>query len=117
MFIFYAFLNLNGTMPIDPNFKENRQPAGEHEGHTVWGPVEPPEKLGIHGSTVAVDFDICIADGACIDVCPVNVFEWYETPGHPASDKKADPIRESDCIFCMACVTACPVEAILVSSE
>ena len=35
-----------------------------------------PTKLGIHGTTVAVDWDGCIADGACMDVCPVDLFEW-----------------------------------------
>ena len=28
---------------------------------------------------------------------------------------KCDPIRETDCIFCNACVTACPVSAISVA--
>ena len=50
-------------MPIDENFQENREKVGEHNGHAVWGPVNPPEQLGIHGTNVAVDFDICIADG------------------------------------------------------
>jgi NAD-dependent dihydropyrimidine dehydrogenase PreA subunit len=59
-----------------------------------------------------VDFDICIADGACINACPVNVFQWLDTPGHPASEKKADPVNEQACIFCMACVNVCPVAAI-----
>ncbi|HIE36795.1 TPA: ferredoxin family protein, partial [Candidatus Geothermarchaeota archaeon] len=58
-----------------------------------------------------------IADGACIDACPVGVFEWFETPGHPASDKKADPTNEDQCIFCLACETVCPVEAIKVFVE
>ncbi len=100
---------------IDPDFMKHRQKVGEHNGHAVWGPVEPPTKLGIHGTNVAVDFDICIADGACIDVCPVNVYEWVETPGHPKSDKKADPVREQDCIFCLACEAACPVKAIKIT--
>jgi len=101
-------------MPIDTNLKNNRKIASKHEGHDVWGPVEPPKVLGIHGSIVAVDFDICIADGICLDVCPVSVFEWLNTPGHPASEKKADPVRESDCIYCMACETQCPVQAIKI---
>ena len=104
-------------MPIDPDFKSKRQQVGEHNGHPVWGPVEEPTKLGIHGNIVAVDFDLCIADGACIDVCPVGVFEWVDTPGHPASDKKADPVNESQCIFCLACETACPPEAIKIFME
>jgi len=99
-------------MGIDPNYRTSRPVAGEHEGHKVYGPVEPPGKLGIHGTIVGVDFDICIADGACINACPVNVFQWFDTPGHPASEKKADPVNEQACIFCMACVNVCPVAAI-----
>jgi NAD-dependent dihydropyrimidine dehydrogenase PreA subunit len=102
-------------MPIDPNFKNNRKHVGKHEGHDVWGPVEPPNVLGIHGSIVAVDWDLCNGDGTCIDVCPVAVFDWFNTPGHPKSEKKSDPIRESDCIYCMACETQCPEQAIKVT--
>ncbi|MEM4634772.1 MAG: ferredoxin family protein [Candidatus Nitrosocaldus sp.] len=102
---------------IDPNFTKNRQVAGEHAGHAVWGPVNPPQLLGIHGTYVAVDFDICVADGACIEACPVNVYEWFETPGHPASEKKADPAREADCIFCLACETVCPPMAIKITKR
>ena len=101
-------------MPIDPDFQKNRQVVGEHNGHKVWGPVEPPTKLGIHGSIVAVDFDECNGDNICVDVCPVDVFEMIDTPGHPKSEKKSDPIRESECIFCMACEVQCPEGAIKV---
>jgi NAD-dependent dihydropyrimidine dehydrogenase PreA subunit len=99
-------------MPIDPNFEENRDRSDQHEGHDVWGPVDEPDRLGIHGTHVAVDFDICIADGACLEDCPVDVFEWTDTPGHPESDLKADPISEAQCIDCMLCVDVCPVDAI-----
>ena len=37
--------------------------------------------LGIYGTDVAVDFDLCIGDGACIEVCPVNVFDWRRQEG------------------------------------
>lgn len=110
---------------IDPDFITKRQVVEQHEGHDVFGPVEKPALLGIHGKIAAVDFDICIADGICIDVCPTNVFEWMDTPGtnphklYPDlpplnSERKADPIRENDCIFCMACETQCPVQAIKI---
>lgn len=100
---------------IDVNFRSSRQVAEDHIGHHVWGPVNTPSLLGIHGTAVAVDFDICVADGACIEACPVNVFEWFDTLGHPASEKKADPTRESECIFCMACETVCPPVAIKIT--
>ena len=35
--------------------------------------------LGVHGTMVAVDWDSCVADGACIEACPVQVFQWYRT--------------------------------------
>jgi NAD-dependent dihydropyrimidine dehydrogenase PreA subunit len=100
--------------PIDAKFKEKRQVAGTYQGIKVWGPIDPPGQLGIWGQDVCNDFDICVADGACIEACPVNVFEWLETPGHPASDKKAFMIREKDCIFCMACENVCPPQAIKI---
>ncbi|MFB6133163.1 MAG: ferredoxin family protein [Halanaeroarchaeum sp.] len=99
-------------MPINTRFDQAREVVGEHEGHPIWGPVDEPERLGIHGSHVAVDFDVCIADGDCLQDCPVDVFEWTETPGHPESERKADPAREEACIDCMLCVEVCPVNAI-----
>jgi NAD-dependent dihydropyrimidine dehydrogenase PreA subunit len=103
--------------PIDPKFKEKRQVAGTYQGIKVWGPIDPPGQLGIWGQEVCVDFDICVADGACIEACPVNVYEWLETPGHPASDKKAFMIREKDCIFCMACENVCPPQAVKIFNK
>jgi NAD-dependent dihydropyrimidine dehydrogenase PreA subunit len=103
--------------PIDAKFKEKRQVAGTYQGIKVWGPIDPPGQLGIWGQDVCNDFDICVADGACIEACPVNVFEWLETPGHPASDKKAFMIREKDCIFCMACENVCPPQAIKIFTK
>lgn len=35
--------------------------------------------LGVSGTMVAIDWDSCIADGACIEACPVQVFQWYRT--------------------------------------
>jgi ferredoxin len=100
--------------PIDMGFKSKRQPAGKFQGIEVWGPYDAPGQLGIWGTDVCVDFDICISDGACIDACPVNVYEWLDTPGHPASEKKPFMIREKDCIFCLACENVCPPQAIKI---
>ena len=129
--------------PIDPDFvkKPDEYPVtGEHKGHKVYAEGKQrldaegkpyPTKLGIHGTIVAVDFDACVADGVCQDVCPVDVFEWLLNEGQSGSgnDKwplpqdlwekyrtdKADPIRENDCIFCMACETSCPVGAVKIN--
>ena len=100
--------------PIDTGFKAKRQPVGKFQGIQVWGPYDPPGQLGIWGTDVCVDFDICISDGACIDACPVNVYEWLDTPGHPASERKPFMIREKDCIFCLACENVCPPQAIKI---
>ena len=100
--------------PIDPDFKSKRQVAGTFRGIKVWGPTDPPGQLGIWGSQVTVDYDICIADGACIEACPVNVYEWLDTPGHPSSDKKTFMAREKDCIFCMACENVCPPQCVKI---
>ena len=103
--------------PIDAKFKEKREMVGTYQGIKVWGPIDPPGQLGIWGQDVCIDFDICVADGACIEACPVNVYEWLETPGHPASDKKAFMIREKDCIFCIACENVCPPQAVKIFTK
>jgi len=103
--------------PIDVKFKEKRQVTGTYSGIKVWGPLDAPGQLGIWGDFVCVDFDICVADGACIEACPVNVYEWLETPGHPASEKKAFMIREKDCIFCIACENVCPPQAVKIFTK
>src|ERR1044072_5685630 len=100
--------------PIDTGFKTKRQKQGKFKGISVWGPYDAPGQLGIWGDSVCVDFDICIGDGACIEACPVNVYEWMETPGHPGSDKKPFMAREKDCIFCLACENVCPPQAIKI---
>ena len=65
-------------------------------------------------------------------IVPVDVFEWYLKPGAKGEGKdkvleqggqewqvfrtdKCDPLRESDCIDCMACETACPTLAIKIT--
>ena len=103
--------------PIDPEFKTKRQVKGMYQGIKIWGPVDAPGQLGIWGTDVCVDFDICISDGACIDACPVNVYEWLDTPGHPASERKPFMIREKDCIFCLACENVCPPQAIKIFAK
>ena len=133
------------TKPIDPDIlsKPDEYPvSGEHNGHKVraqgkqrtggdGGPY--PTTQGIHGSQVAVDWESCIADGVCMDVCPVFVFEWALNPGQAGTGKdkiiakgtdewnayrtdKSEPIREPDCIFCMACETSCPTQAIKITA-
>jgi NAD-dependent dihydropyrimidine dehydrogenase PreA subunit len=150
-------------MQIDPQFPANHQVIGKHRHadgahfHLVWGPgrVDPDTAanervaesyrtrgeeivpLGVHGTAVAVDWDSCVADGACIEACPVQVYQWYRTEhdipavqmkdatsegtgennlrdGRRDYTDKSDPVREHDCIWCMACVSVCPPQAIKV---
>ena len=132
------------SKPIDVEFMnkpEEYPETGAHHTHKIIaeGKERPdadgktyPTKHGIHGTHVAVDWESCVADGACMDVCPVDVFEWELNPGNKGTgnDKvldsggeewakyrtdKCDPIRESDCIDCMACETACPVLSIKIN--
>ena len=98
-------------LPIDPDFQTNRKPTSEHNGHKVWAAPEPG-KLGIHGTYSAVDWDVCVGDGVCIDVCPVSLYDWGATPG---GEKRSDPAREKDCIQCLACETQCPTQAIKIT--
>jgi protein-S-isoprenylcysteine O-methyltransferase Ste14/NAD-dependent dihydropyrimidine dehydrogenase PreA subunit len=102
-------------LPIDANFQKSRRRVGKEGGVTVWGPVDPPEKLGIRGTYVAVDWDICDGCGKCVDVCPMHVYEWMETSGHPRSKRKALPTRESKCVQCYRCEVVCPAQAIRVT--
>jgi len=101
-------------LPIDSDFRKKRRKVGKGDGIAVWGPVDPPEKLGIRGTYVAVDWDICTGCGVCLEVCPQQLYEWVETSGHPTSEKKAFPARESDCMECYKCEDKCPVQAIRI---
>ena len=151
-------------MPIQEDFcKGDKKPIGKislddgENFHWVWpsqGLVEASKDekvladykkhkekmvpLGITGTMVANDWDSCVADGACIEACPVQIFQWYRTDkdisgidavkdkttwkGLGTTEKeerldftdKADAIREHDCIWCMACVSVCPPQAVLV---
>jgi len=65
---------------------------------------------------VKVDWTKCNGDGVCVEVCPVDVFELQNLPEYPDTQKSV-PVREEDCILCMACVTSCPTQAITVEEE
>jgi NAD-dependent dihydropyrimidine dehydrogenase PreA subunit len=97
-------------LPIDPSFQANRIPT-TYDKLTIW--KNTSSTLGIYGTDVAVDFDLCIGDGACIEVCPVNVFDWRGA----GIDRKAMPARERDCIYCFGCEAVCPKFAIRVTKK
>ena len=106
--------------PIDVEYKDKMDLTASFKTKTgnelkTWGRDGTDNKvMGVWGEFVSVDFDICIADGACIDACPVNVFEFADFPGNVASTKKPLQINEPDCIFCLACENVCPPVAIKI---
>ena len=95
-------------MPIDVDFQTHRTPS-QSAGLQVW--KDATCERGIYGTEVAVDFDLCVGDGACIEVCPVNVFEWQGE----GADRKALPKLERDCIYCFGCEAVCPKFAIRIT--
>ena len=60
-----------------------------------------------------VIFDLCIRDGACVEVCPVECI----IPGQPEDEWPWYYIDPDTCIDCGACVPECPVEAILPEED
>ncbi|HJN20284.1 MAG TPA: 4Fe-4S binding protein [Candidatus Nitrosopelagicus sp.] len=106
--------------PIDIEYKDKMDqstPFKTSTGNMVqtWGRVGADNKvMGVWGEFCSVDFDICVADGACIDACPVGVYDFFEFSGNVASTKKPLQINEPDCIFCLACEGVCPPQAIKI---
>ena len=108
--------------PIDVEYKSKMKTTAAYNasGYSVktWGRRGGDNKqMGVWGEFVSVDYDICIADGACIEACPVGVYEWFDTPGNVASDKKPLMSKEPDCIFCLACEGVCPPSAIKIFEQ
>lgn len=101
-------------LPIDPNFQKKMKKVGKEKGIDIWGPVDPPKKLGIRGTYVAVDWDVCTGCGICLEICPLQLYEWVETSGHSTSKKKAFPAREPDCVQCYKCEAQCSMQAIRI---
>ena len=52
--------------------------------------------------------DLCIRDGACVEVCPVECI----VAGQPEAEWPWYYIDPDTCIDCGACVPECPVDAI-----
>ena len=109
--------------PIDIGFKSKLKPSKPYvtkEGYEIktWGRRGTDNKvMGVWHDFVSCDFDVCIADGACIEACPVSVFEWFDTTGNIASDKKPLMSNAEQCIFCIACENVCPPKAIKIFTQ
>ncbi len=105
--------------PIDVEYKAKMRSTAAYSasGYSIktWGRLGADNKqMGVWGEFVSVDYDICVADGACIEACPVGVYEWFDTPGNVASERKPLMSKEPDCIFCLACEGVCPPQAIKI---
>lgn len=57
---------------------------------------------------IEIDIEKCIGCGACVNACPVTLFEMV--------DEKAKLTGYIDkCLLCRACETTCPVGAIVIT--
>ena len=107
----------SGPIDVDYKSKMRATAAFSASGYSIktWGRLGADNKqMGVWGEFVSVDYDICVADGACIEACPVAVYEWFDTPGNVASERKPLMSKEPDCIFCLACEGVCPPQAIKI---
>ncbi|HRX02186.1 MAG: ferredoxin family protein [Anaerolineae bacterium] len=57
--------------------------------------------------------ELCLRDGACVEVCPVECI----IPGQPESEWPWYFIDPDTCIDCGACVPECPFEAIFPEED
>ena len=109
--------------PIDVEYKSKLKQSvsfATEDGYTIktWGRKGTSNGImGVWGEFVSVDYDICVADGACLEACPVGVYEWFDTPGSPSSERKPLMSKELDCIFCLACEGVCPPKAIKIFEQ
>jgi hypothetical protein len=56
-------------LPRDPDFQKKREKIGKDESIAIWGPVEPPEKLGARaGIRCLYFFDSLAREYACARV-------------------------------------------------
>ena len=88
-------------LPIESNFQVSRVATAFHNLQ-VW--KDHSCNIGIYGTNAAADFDLCIEDAACVDVCPFNVFDLQGA----ATEMKALTLREHDCIYCPKCEVVGP---------
>ncbi len=80
------------------------------EAATVAVPVMP-QTVPLSSSYVVTD--LCLRDGACAEVCPVECI----VPGQPKEDWPWYYIDPDTCIECGACVPECPYGAIFAAED
>ncbi|MFC2044566.1 ferredoxin family protein [Chloroflexota bacterium] len=59
-------------------------------------------------TSIKIDLDLCNGCRVCMDACFVDVIRW--------DDQNRKPIvaYPEDCVWCLACESACPVDCIEV---
>jgi ferredoxin len=77
---------------------------------TVTIPLVPQTESLTTGHVVT---DLCIRDGACAEVCPVECI----VPGQPIEDWPWYYIDPDTCIDCGACIPECPIDAIFAAED
>ena len=55
---------------------------------------------------VEVNAEKCVGCGECVDICPVEVFEFQ--------DEKSVPVNAEECLGCESCIEVCEEGAITV---
>jgi ferredoxin len=92
-------------------------------------PTELPTSTAAPVQTIEIQFDsrcgpperaqnyvitsLCLRDGACVDVCPVEAI----VGGKPEEEWPRYYIDQEACIQCNACIPVCPYEAIFPPQE
>ena len=97
-------------MPIDKDFRRTWIISKQAKDYAVWTAENQGE---IHGTTVGVHLDSCIACMKCRDACPTRVFSTLSGDTHDV----VVPTGERDCIFCMVCEIVCPTDAISIDKH
>jgi NAD-dependent dihydropyrimidine dehydrogenase PreA subunit len=57
---------------------------------------------------IQIDLEVCIGCKLCVDACFVDVLRWQTI------EKKPFAAYPQDCVWCLSCEIACPVQCIEV---
>jgi NAD-dependent dihydropyrimidine dehydrogenase PreA subunit len=60
---------------------------------------------------IEIDKDMCNSCKTCVDACFVDVIRW------DAKEERPIAAYPEDCVWCLACEMACPVQCIEVKPD